>query len=342
LHDFEKKLMHKRQVIFLIVLCFILCVGNVQAQIKGPKSRGGGFSSLARHKKYIEYIGGIGAANFLGEVGGADQIGTNFLKDLNFSATRPSLQLAYRFKFEKRWAVKAGFYYQRVTGADSLTTEIYRNNRNLSFRSNIFELSSQLEFYLTKGEQPGKRYKIRGAKGWTQSFVTIQVYTFMGVGAFYYNPKAKYNGKMVALQPLGTEGQGFPGQPDKYSRISVAIPFGLGLKQNITKNWTVGIEVAGRKTYTDYIDDVSNTYYDNERIRKERGNTAADLADPKLYKIPGEVIGYKVDYKGGDQGGAGQQRGDVRDRDAYMFVNITVGYKVPIRKSFRRKSSRHF
>lgn len=330
--------------IYLTLTCITLCFGGVYAQIKGPKSSGGGFSTLSRHKKYIEYIGGIGAANFLGEVGGADQLGTNYLKDLEFKATRPSVQLGYRFKFERRWSVKGGFYYQRVSGADKLTEEIYRKNRNLSFVSNIFELSGQIEFYLTKGEQPVKRYKIRGARGWTQSFVTIQVYTFMGVGAFYFNPKAKYNGKYVALQPLGTEGQGFPGQPDKYSRISMAIPFGLGLKQNIDKHWTIGLEMGARKTYTDYLDDVSNTYYDNTKLRQERGHMAADLADPKVGLVPVELMGGYTNetYRGGNQGGHGQQRGDIRDKDAYMFVNITVGYKVPIRKTFRRKSSRHF
>jgi hypothetical protein len=332
----------KKQIFFIAFCVTLILSNNIQAQIKGPKASGGGFSTLARHKKYIEYIGGIGAANFLGEVGGANQIGTNYLKDLEFKATRPSLQLAYRFKFERRWAVKGGFYYQRVSGADSLTQEIYRKNRNLSFVSNIFELSGQIEFYLTKGEQPVKRYKIRGAKGWTQSILTTQVYTFMGIGAFYFNPKARYDGKNVALQPLGTEGQGFPGQPNKYSRVSVAIPFGIGFKQNIDKNWTIGLEISGRKTYTDYIDDVSHTYYENKIIREKRGDKAADLADPKLYKIPGEIMGYNENYKGADQGGHGAQRGDIRDKDAYMFVNITVGYKVPIRKNFRRKSTRHF
>lgn len=332
------------QILRILLFSFFLLLGDIAAyaQIKGPKSSGGGFSTLSRHKRYFEYLGGIGAANFLGELGGAYQVGTNFIKDLNFDASRPSMQLGYRFKFDKRWAVKGGFYYQRVSGSDSHTEEIYRKNRNLSFHSNIFELSGQLEFYITKGEQPVKRYKIRGAKGWTESLVTIQCYTFMGFGGFYFNPKAKYDGKNTALQPLGTEGQGMPGQPNKYSRFSVAIPYGLGLKQNITKDWTVGIEIAARKTYTDYLDDVSHTYYDNATIRAERGHTAADLADRKINKLPVEIIGDVEDYKGGDQGGHGQQRGDIRDRDAYMFINIMVGYKVPIRKTFRRKSSRHF
>ena len=36
--------------------------------------------------------------------------------------------------------------------------------------------------------------------------------SFVGVGGFYFNPKAKYEGKWVSLQPLGTEGQGLNGK----------------------------------------------------------------------------------------------------------------------------------
>ena len=45
---------------------------------------------------------GIGAANFLGELGGANQIGTHFVKDFEFSMTRPSAAIAYRYKFTSR------------------------------------------------------------------------------------------------------------------------------------------------------------------------------------------------------------------------------------------------
>ena len=46
----------------------------------------------ARWKAYrFEWSGGIGASNFLGELGGANQVGTNGFKDLEFKATRPAI-----------------------------------------------------------------------------------------------------------------------------------------------------------------------------------------------------------------------------------------------------------
>ena len=103
---------------------------------------------IAYQIHYLEF--GFGACNFLGELGGANQIGTHFVKDLEFSLTRPSAQLAYRYKHNSRLAVKVGLYYQLLKGNDNLTQEPFRNNRNLSFKSNLWELSVQGEFYITK------------------------------------------------------------------------------------------------------------------------------------------------------------------------------------------------
>lgn len=331
---------HKR---ILLLFLFAATPFLVNAQIKGPRKLMGGFSVSPRHKGYKEVIFGIGAANFLGELGGANQIGTNFVKDFDFESSRPSFQVAQRLKFDRFWGLKYGFYYQRISGNDKFTQEYYRQNRNLHFRSNVFELSGQIEFYFTKREQPAKRYKIKGARGYKN--LNIQGYAFFGLGGFYFNPKAKYQSKWVALQPLGTEGQGLPNMHDKYSRFGLCIPYGIGFKQAVDKNWYVGIEIGARKTFTDYLDDVSNVYYDNAKILNQRGETAAYLADPKIYLVPSDFDPDRKfeKYGGADQGGAGQQRGDVRDKDSYMFVNITISYKLDKKASaFKRKFNRHF
>ena len=216
----------------IILLSFLIIIPILAtAQYKGArgarkaKSKNSFINRKTKPRK--EYVIGIGASNFLGELGGANQIGTNFVKDLEFSATRPSAAFGLRYKFTKRWAVKGGLYYQLLSGADNLTKEPFRHNRNLSFRTHIFELSAQAEVYFTK-EQPGHRYKIKNAKGMKN--YDIQFYGFLGVGGFFYNPQAKYGGNWVNLQPLSTEGQGLAGGPKKYSRVSVCIPYGLGVK----------------------------------------------------------------------------------------------------------------
>lgn len=284
-----------------------------------------------RNRPRKEYIVGIGGANFLGELGGANQIGTHFVKDFEISATRPSFQLGIRYRPISQIAVKGGFYFQLISGADRLTKEPYRNNRNLSFRSPVCELSIQAEFYLTR-DKIGSQYNIRNAKRGKSS--DFQAYAFLGVGGYFFNPQAKYNGKWVNLQPLGTEGQGLPGGPAKYSRFGLCIPYGLGAKYGITKDWYVGVEFGIRKVFTDYLDDVSTVYYDNAVLLKERGAMAAYLADPSLANYPESMGG---DASGANQTATGEQRGDPKSKDAYMFTNITVSYKFPYRRRTRSK-----
>lgn len=290
-------------------------------------------SNFANRKKKPrpEFIIGLGASNFLGELGGANQIGTFFVRDLEFKATRPSAQIGIRYKFNNRFAVKGGLYYQLLSGSDKLTKEPFRNNRNLSFRSHVVELSGQVEFFLTK-EQQGARYKIKNAKG--MKSYDFQSYIFVGAGGFFYNPQARYNGSWVNLQPLGTEGQGLPDGPKKYSLVSVCIPYGIGVKNAINREWSIGLEVGMRKTFTDYIDDVSGVYYDNAAIRAARGDMAADLADPSLLNYP-ESLGGATSTA--DQTSPGQVRGHSNHKDAYMFLNITASYKIPAKRRTRSK-----
>ena len=321
--------MKLKKLFFILLILPFFASGQAMKGYKHGKNKGG--FSTGKKKPRKEYILGLGVANFLGDLGGANQIGTHFVKDLEISMTRPSAALGMRYKFNKRLAVKGGFYYQLVSGYDKLTKEPFRMNRNLAFRSSLYEISVQAEFYFTR-EQSGHLYKIKNAKG--MKSYDFQAYIFVGFGGLYFNPKANYNGRWVALQPLGTEGQGLPGGPKKYKRITACIPYGLGVKEALNKDWSVGMEVGMRYTFSDYIDDVSTNYYDNAAIGTAHGQMAADLADPSLHKMPPELGG---DNTGSWQSAPGQQRGNPRDKDAYMFINITVSYKMPYKRRTRSK-----
>lgn len=321
--------MLKKLLIFLLIITPVFASAQYGKKRKGMRT---GNSFYKRKKPRPEFIIGLGASNFLGELGGANQIGTFFVRDLEFKATRPSAQVAIRYKFNSRLAVKGGFYYQLLSGNDKLTKEPFRNNRNLHFRSHVYELSGQLEFFFTK-EQQGHRYQIKNAKG--MKSYNFQAYAFVGAGGIFYNPQAKYRGAWVNLQPLGTEGQGLPGGPKPYSRFTFVIPYGIGVKDAINKEWSIGLEVGIRKTFSDYIDDVSGVYYDNDAIRAgPGGDMAADLADPSLLNMPAELGG---NSNGGNQSAPGEVRGHSNRKDAYMFINLTASYKIPSKRRTRSK-----
>jgi hypothetical protein len=153
------------------------------------------------------------------------------------------------------------------------------------------------------------------------------VSAFIGIGGFYFNPKGRdINGDWIYLKPLRTEGEGLPGGPKQYSNYAICIPMGIAYRYYIQKTWSIGIEFSFRKTFTDYIDDVSTTYYDKKTLEKNFGSRSAQMSDPSLGKIAGATLP--------DASGKGAQRGDL-NKDSYMSVQFTAGYV--IKKKHRRK-----
>ena len=119
----------KFKTLLFILLTLPFFASGQAMKGKASHRKGGGFST-GKKKPRKEFILGIGVANFLGDLGGANQIGTHFVKDLEISMTRPSVALGMRYKFNKPMAVKGGFYYQLVSGYDRLTKEQFRMKGN--------------------------------------------------------------------------------------------------------------------------------------------------------------------------------------------------------------------
>lgn len=289
--------------------------------------------SQAQRWKRMRYemVYAVGATNFLGELGGRNQIGTDYFNDLEVLATRYVLNVGIRYKISQYVSLKTGFSYARVSGDDKYTQEPFRNNRNLHFRSPIVEWATQVEFSWMR-ESIGSRYKIRRVRGRGKKGSQVYVYGFVGIGVFYMNPSAKYNGEWHSLQPLNTEGQDSELIPTRksYSRVQLAVPAGIGIKYALDKKSSIGLEYGLRKTFTDYIDDVSTTYaYSQWRYPEYQellgmDDVAAALADPSLAPYPNN----DEPFAGACQTCPGQQRGDPTDLDSYMFLLITYNRKI--------------
>lgn len=178
-----------------------------------------------------------------------------------------------------------------------------RVERNLSFRSNIWE-AALIEEINVFGFYPG-----------TKKF--FSPYLMAGIAVFHFNPTTEYQGQRVELQPLGTEGQGIPGFQGKYSLTQVAIPIGAGLKLGLGKDATLSVEVAGRKLFTDYLDDVSGPYIDSRILLRENGPLAAAL---------GNRIG---EYRGSDPVNIpGAPRGNPKFLDWYFFSTVSLAFSL--------------
>jgi hypothetical protein len=118
--------------VFILFILLVFTTVSLEAQRK-----------KTRFLDRSETVYGIGFSNFLGELGGRDIIGTNGIRDLEMILTRPSVHLGFRYRRNPILSFKLNFIYGVVAGRDSLTKEPYRRNRNLSFKSPIFETSLQ-------------------------------------------------------------------------------------------------------------------------------------------------------------------------------------------------------
>lgn len=301
----------RKLVVITLLLCFFAEAADAQRRRRGR-------SSFNRAKKPYRYeiIGNLGATNFLGELGGANQIGTNGLKDLEKSMTRPALGVSARVKIAKFVSGKGNFWWGILRGDDKTTLEPFRNARNLNFRSGILELSGQIELNFLR-EQKGHVYQIKGVRGLRHKDKSM--YLFVGGGGVYFNPKGQYlDGSWHALRPLSTEGQGIVPGKKKYAPVSPILALGGGMRFAINRYWGWGFEVGMRKTWTDYMDDVSTFY-----------------PDPAIFN--GDPIATYLSNPNTACGCTGEIRGDSTDKDAYMFFTLNVGYKVVKRKRSRSK-----
>ncbi len=211
---------------------------------------------------------------------------------------QPAGGLVYRKAINRRYALKTSLLYGSIKGDDALAKNAYQKNRNLNFKSILLELSGQLEFNFMPYELGNPEFP------WTP-------YIFCGLSGFYFNPKGNQDGTWRELRPLATEGQGVLPGKKTYMRTQLSFPFGVGLKANLGDNFALSVEMGLRRTFTDYLDDVSTTYPDKTSLGIANGSTAVLYSDPSLSKD------FNNDFR---------QRGNSQTKDWYSFSGIMITY----------------
>ncbi len=227
--------------------------------------------------------------------------GSFYMGDIN--PNKPFLQtnVAYgvlgRYPLNSRWALKVNLYKGILNGNDNIAK--YNEERALEFTSSIWELAGVAEFnFLPYFTGSMKNY--------------FTPYIFGGVGTLYHRPKIGN----ISLRDYRTENT-------YYSYYTIVLPFGIGVKYSFSKRIAASLEWGMRKTFTDYIDDISTTYYLNP-AEVEPGTEDAEslsFSDPGKNHLPG------------------MQRGNSETNDWYSFAGITITYNINIRN--RNKCSEY-
>lgn len=260
----------------------------------------------------FEAYSGFGITYFSGDLGGTDDL-VNFSPD----NLKVAVGTGLRYYFTNRWAARINLSYGRLSADDSLSTSQFKKQRNLDFKSDIYDVSLQAEYSLIN-------WNFRGGKGTGfRNNHKHNLYVFTGISFFHFRPYGELNGQWYSLHELSTSGQGLPNGPKQYSLYSISIPIGGGYKILVNKNVSIGFEVTFRKTFTDYIDDVSAPYYNNTLLRQYKGNLAADIAD-------------KNKFRDGAKRPNGEAKGNPNSNDNFAFFLITINKRLNFYRSGRR------
>ena len=203
-----------------------------------------------------------------------------------------------------RWfSLRGGFNMGKITAADKWNSEDLKA-RNLSFTTTIKEAYLGLEVSIL--DMAAGRFT---------------PYVYGGIAVFHFNPWTKDNsGAKTYLKPLSTEGQGLSKYPDQkpYNLTQICLPFGGGARFAVSDALSIGIEFNQRKTFTDYVDDVSSNFVDRDALLQERGPQAVELAY-RADELPGGRPLFPAH---------GDQRGTAAQKDWYYFFGLTMEMKL--------------
>ncbi len=279
----------------------------------------------------------FGPTTFLGDLGGNAGYGTKGLKDVNLPVTK-LMKGVFITAYPNNWlGFRFAAQYTYLEGADSLIhshgiNELYRKERNLDFRSDVWEAYGAIEVFpiMLMKKNSDDDYSPR-----------LRPYIFAGIGIFHFDPMGSLmdqNGKTswYHLQPLHTEGEGFSEFPNRknYALTQVNIPMGGGLKYFASDRVNFSLELLYRQTFTDYIDDVSTDYINAELFDKHLSQNAAIAK--QIYDKTFSVL-----VPGASRFAPGDQRGNPKNTDAYFSVLLKFGFRLGgiYENSFNRRAA---
>lgn len=156
-------------------------------------------------------------------------IGTfNYTGDLarnyNFLNSKPAATVFYRSNLSKVVSFRVSLTGGKIGASDKRPVDAFATQRNASFNLFLMELSAVMEYHFLNWRD-------------NRRMLRFSPYLFGGLGLF------------------GMTGN--KSKPEEYSNIQGAVPFGVGFKYVYNPKWYFSLEFGPRKTFFDYLDNVS-------------------------------------------------------------------------------------
>jgi len=255
------------------------------------------FGQADNHKDFYSHDVGLflGASYYLGDINPRS----------HFDMSQPAGGVFYRFNYSSRFAFRGGFNYGNLRADDSQSENEDQLERNLNFQSKIYELYAKSEFNFMEYQTGSGKY-------------FFSPYVFLGIDVFKFNPLGNTgNDNWVELRRLSTEGQKTSQNPKQkqYKLTQIGVPFGIGFKLSVARQLSLGFEWGPRKTFTDYIDDVSNKYVDPFKLAAEKGALAG-------------VMSNRTEDGAAYASNTGKLRGNPNTKDWFFYYGLTLSLKL--------------
>jgi hypothetical protein len=225
--------------------------------------------------------------------------GSNYWGDLAASPVIGETNAAFggfaRINLSSSFAFTANLINARISGNDNNFD--HQRIRNLNFTTDLTEFSGIVEFNFKKFgvDVNEKRHT---------------PYVFLGLAFTQYIPTATYNNNRIELRNIRTE-------EVQYGLFTVAIPMGIGYKWQFAKHAALNWNIGFRRSYSDYLDDVSGVYPDNfAEIQRKKGFNIATATDPSAANNRGIPISER-----------GYRRGNPDFTDWYVVSTVSISWR---------------
>ena len=174
---------------------------------------------------------------------------------------QPSMALGvfYRKNLSTRYSYRIGVNYGELSAKDNFYSNGLSEWRSLSFSGRIIEGNALFEFNFLP-------YQINN-----RSTSWFSPYVFIGVAIFGVSPEvnSETTAKISEIETV----------------IAPSIPFGMGVKFNLAHNMGISLEWGMRKTFTDEVDGLPETFVGGYQLSNSKNND--------WYSFLGITLNYK-------------------------------------------------
>jgi len=161
-------------------------------------------------------------------------------RNLELGEIRPGIMLNYRINYNDYFTLRYNLTINSLHGSDDEPVDAFAAQRNQSFTATQFEAAGLVEYhFLDYRDNPAYR--------------NFSPYLYAGIGIMAFDGSGSIESDFSKVQPV--------------------IPLGGGIKYLLNWKWTLAAEFGARKTFFDYLDNVSdgdlrqkNYQYGNEFV----------------------------------------------------------------------------